>query len=534
MIRINQQDVEFITTSKVIYLTAQEKLYLGGEFGSNEKDHIQLLIHDENENFLESIILDPDDYSFDTGKVKMKTGTILRKEGYDRGRFILKFLFLRYVAGSDETVLIKNDGQIFGRELDEEFDKNNPEDMMRVTGGPGVLPDLTIKDNKYWVDEISPTRTEIRIVPQNITDISYITDFSDMQNIKKRLVSGEDNLPGIKFTGEGANSGDSTEIIFTGTQPMPQEILTRGRFLIPNVFVTSVTPPPEIYNVGDARKEPIEAEAVTPETTQACFYLSSQLQARELSVQGNISDPLNVFNPGSFGDPYFESYQTLFRDFSSDEQNIGDNAYTANFAANQAIMKKFKTKGVASDQQTPERILRPEMLHWHAIRPMFFENTKTVKTYLEFSSNSVLVREKDEGEDVANDDANTTFTNQPTSYYWRIVGWDYDKKGGSGGKGWNPARPGAQGIGDFQIVQNVPGGDFPNVGPQNSPIASMTNNPYQAQTLNSQNGSSLRISIHSRDVWIGIGLTVVQNTNEGQNRSTFFAPACIACTGKVT
>ena len=104
----------------------------------------------------------------------------------------------------------------------------------------------------------------------------------------------------------------------------------------------------------------------------------------------------------------------------------------------------------------------------------------------------------------------------------------------SGGKGWNPARPGPQGIGDFQIVHNVPGGDFPNVGPQNSPIASMTNNPYQAQTLNSQNGSSLRISIHSRDVWIGIGLTVVQNTNEGQNRSTFFAPACIACTGKVT
>ena len=39
---INQQDVEFITTSKVIDLTAQEKLYLGGEFGSNEKDHIPL------------------------------------------------------------------------------------------------------------------------------------------------------------------------------------------------------------------------------------------------------------------------------------------------------------------------------------------------------------------------------------------------------------------------------------------------------------------------------------------------------------
>ena len=42
MIRINQQDKDYITTSKVIDLTSQEKLYLGGEFGSNEKDHIQL------------------------------------------------------------------------------------------------------------------------------------------------------------------------------------------------------------------------------------------------------------------------------------------------------------------------------------------------------------------------------------------------------------------------------------------------------------------------------------------------------------
>jgi hypothetical protein len=535
MIRINQQDKDYITTSKVIDLTSQEKLYLGGEFGSNEKDHIQLLINDENENFLESIILHTDDYTFDTGKIKMKTGTILRKAGYDRGRFILKFLFLRHVAGSGETVLVKQDGQIFGKASDEVFDKNNPADMRRITGAPGILPDLTIKDNKYWVEEISGTRTEVRIIPQNITDKGYIKDFYDMQNIKSRLTSAQDNLPGVQFTGVGAETGDSTEIIFTGTQSMPQEILTRGRIYIPNVFVTSVTPPPEIYNVGDARKEPIEAEAVDLETTQACFYLSSQLQARELAVQGSSLPFQFDYIPGTFGDRYFESYQTLFRDFNSDVQNNADNAYTANFASDQMIMSRFKIKDVASELQIPENILKPNNIYWHAIRPMIFENTNDVKTYIEFSSNSVLARQKDDaGVDVPNDDANTTFTNQPTNYYWRVVGWDYDKKGGSGGKGWNKVRPGGQGVGDFQIVQNVPSGDFPNVGPQNSPIASMTNNPYQAQTLDSQNGSSLRITINSLDVWIGIGLTVVQNTNEGQNRSTFFAPACILCKGEVT
>ena len=96
MIRISKTDNDLITTRRTVNLASPEKSYMGGEFLNNSKDHIQLLIYDENENFLESFILDVDDYMLVNNgagqEVRMKTGTILRKNGYDRGRFVLKFL----------------------------------------------------------------------------------------------------------------------------------------------------------------------------------------------------------------------------------------------------------------------------------------------------------------------------------------------------------------------------------------------------------------------------------------------------------
>ena len=56
--------------------------------------------------------------------MKLKTGTILRKMGYDRGRFVVKYNFLRRMAGSHETLLVNNDGSTLVGEPDlNELDK---------------------------------------------------------------------------------------------------------------------------------------------------------------------------------------------------------------------------------------------------------------------------------------------------------------------------------------------------------------------------------------------------------------------------
>ena len=61
----------------------------------------------------------------------------------------------------------------------------------------------------------------------------------------------------------------------------------------------------------------------------------------------------------------------------------------------------------------------------------------------------------------------------------------------------------------------------------NSNLAQYTNNPFQAQTLNSTKGSSIILKLNSSDLWIGLGLTVVQNTAEGLGKSTIHLPAIV-------
>ena len=385
MIRLSKTDNDLITTQRTVNLNSPEKSYMGGEFLTNSKDHIQLLIYDENENFLESFILDVDDYMLvDNGtgqEIRMKTGTILRKNGYDRGRFVLKFLFLRYVAGSDSTLLVKNDGKIFGKSEGEVFNKNLPSDMMRVTGGPGVIPDLTIKDDKYWVEEISATRTEVRILPQKIVDYDYNEDYTAMQNSRKRINSVDSELPAVQFEN---NLGDSKKLIFGGQMEFNPNQLNKGKFYIRDAFVTSITPPAPIYNLGDLNNEPVERDADANNVgkavpAQASFFMTDSLIKGDeyawnynvtYQVLGNTEDALS---PGKSGDRFFEGYRTLFQRFNGDEPDDPDNAFDVSLSGKDAYTNPhiFEYKDITI--QTPRGITRPKWNQIHRLRPIVIE-----------------------------------------------------------------------------------------------------------------------------------------------------------------
>ena len=121
MARLNSKDSELTLTGKSINLSDSKNAYIGGEFLTNPRDYIEVLIYDTNNNFLESAIVNEEDYLYDqdTG-IKLKTGTILRRMGYDRGRFVVKYNFLRKVAGSYENVLVDSNGVIQDGEYDPE------------------------------------------------------------------------------------------------------------------------------------------------------------------------------------------------------------------------------------------------------------------------------------------------------------------------------------------------------------------------------------------------------------------------------
>ena len=98
--KITEKDKELLITNKPFVYDAVENIYFGGYFGNDSNDYIEVLIHDINDNLLETSIVDSEDYNYDNikGGIKLKTGTILRKLGYDRGRFKVIYNFLRNIA----------------------------------------------------------------------------------------------------------------------------------------------------------------------------------------------------------------------------------------------------------------------------------------------------------------------------------------------------------------------------------------------------------------------------------------------------
>ena len=181
MSRLNQKDLQILQTGLDIDFNSPEYSYLDGAFGENPNDYIEVLIHDEQENFLESGIVEKENYEIRRLGVKLKTGTILRKFGYDRGRYVVKYNFFRKTAGSYENLLVDENQIPFSGE------SNINEQTGKITDENGR--ELFIKENKYLIHEISPSRTELRLTAQNIRGRQYVSEFFNLQRGKKVISS---------------------------------------------------------------------------------------------------------------------------------------------------------------------------------------------------------------------------------------------------------------------------------------------------------------------------------------------------------
>ena len=181
MSRLNQKDLQILQTGLDIDFNSHEYSYLDGAFGENPNDYIEVLIHDEQENFLESGIVEKENYEIRPLGVKLKTGTILRKFGYDRGRYVVKYNFFRKTAGSYENLLVDENQIPFSGE------SNINEQTGKITDENGR--ELFIKENKYLIHEISPSRTELSLTAQNIRGRQYVSEFFNLQRGKKVISS---------------------------------------------------------------------------------------------------------------------------------------------------------------------------------------------------------------------------------------------------------------------------------------------------------------------------------------------------------
>ena len=274
--KLKQIDRELLLKNENFDYNNPENAYFGGYFGDTEGDYVEVLIYDTNDNLLETSVADSSDYYYDSekGGMKLKTGTILRKLGYDRGRFKVTYNFLRKTAGSYETLVTDKNDEIVNGNIDiNEIDKS-----------------LFIKENKYIAHEISPSRNEIRLVTQNIKDEKYVRDFYRLASKSKKVIAETEAISNIQFE-EG--DGDSSTLIFSNSDTAIFEQAMKGGVLsIPNFFLVGRQYPPPLITADDVGLTPTE---ITTGELQASFYMDLGSGEFGTKENNNGNEPGDVF-----------------------------------------------------------------------------------------------------------------------------------------------------------------------------------------------------------------------------------------------
>ena len=179
--------------------------YENGKYGSNERDFLLFELYNEGSTLLESKILASP--VLDNNKLEIYPATYVKNCGYDTGTYKVKFHFLRALAGNDSTVLLRTNVNNLG-EIWPNLSEIYITDDGKVYKGTeeqynagGVPERLMVEDYKYQINEISPSRTEVKLMAKDIKDLvgspwtGYKSDFKSLQSsFKTVLLDGTVNF----------------------------------------------------------------------------------------------------------------------------------------------------------------------------------------------------------------------------------------------------------------------------------------------------------------------------------------------------
>jgi hypothetical protein len=176
---LNKEDQKLLRLGT--YHEVGDSGYQWPTFGE-ETDFVEMWVYDVDGTYIEKKIVEYEDLQLDSSGLRLNPGADLRKLGYNKGRYNVKYNFFRRLAGSDEVVLMKINPDEYGEIYNESYwvdedgkiyagseeDKENGE----------IGEELVIKDYGYWIHKISPDRKEVRLAPYDIISDKYKKDFS--------------------------------------------------------------------------------------------------------------------------------------------------------------------------------------------------------------------------------------------------------------------------------------------------------------------------------------------------------------------
>ena len=159
------------------------------EFGDAATDYIEMVISTPTGVFLDSFVIARGDEctqykTLDENNqdiFSINPGVFMREKGYFSGEYNIEFNFLREVAGSEQGVLVDRENKIYNgtyfvsnRGLIYKGGEANPDELEKDE----FL--LREKDYKFFIDEISADRTEVRLATLPIKSGRYNTEFKGL------------------------------------------------------------------------------------------------------------------------------------------------------------------------------------------------------------------------------------------------------------------------------------------------------------------------------------------------------------------
>jgi hypothetical protein len=157
-------------SSKDLPLIALDGLHDGDTvlpFGSSPSDIIEYCVYDTGDNYLASGEIES------PLPTELDIGAHIRQLGYERGTYKVVYNFLRKIGGSSKVVLTKKSdksiylGQFMIETNGKIFASHSPTPDVEIPliDENGESIELLVQDDKFWIQEISPSRTEIRLRP---------------------------------------------------------------------------------------------------------------------------------------------------------------------------------------------------------------------------------------------------------------------------------------------------------------------------------------------------------------------------------
>jgi len=239
----------------------------GEAFGSNPKDIIEYHVYDTSDNYIAS-------GEISEIPTELDVGAHVRSLGYERGTYKIVYNFLRQIGGSNKVVLTKKsdksiytgqymvlpNGRIVASHTPLLDVKPNLE--LPLLDNKGNEIELFVQEDKFWLQEISPSRTEIRLRPNPaIDDQDYYEQFrilgytclsyTDISGESSITISG--NTATINGSGIALNNkmvGGTLKIreAFVIDEDETPEVISR---FVPEIEVQTFPPANNLVNNGD-------------------------------------------------------------------------------------------------------------------------------------------------------------------------------------------------------------------------------------------------------------------------------------------